>query len=223
MSEGPRKSIGAARGMQAGLKLGALFCLWFLSGCATIPPIQGANPIRLPAGISYRERLQTYRVAGTDRASIGQGILALPINGQRFAGSYKWNMAWRYQTRARDAICYMSQATVAIDATITLPEWSAPAGADPALVDDWKRYATALTSHEAGHRELVLTGAKRVQRALLDVSPQPCGSMQASARQAAQSQMEEIRKEDARYDQTTRHGATQGAVWSGITPWWQSQ
>jgi len=204
------------------LKSATLLGLLLIAGCAANPPIQGANPVRLPPGISYREHLQTYRVIGTDRASIGEGIRALPINGQRFAGSYKWNLAWRYQTVAKDAICYMSHATVAIDATITLPQWPAPPDVDPALVDDWKRYTSALTTHEAGHRELVLAGAKSVQRALLDVPPRPCGSMQASAKQAAQSQMEEIRKEDARYDQTTRHGATQGAVWSGITPWWQS-
>jgi predicted secreted Zn-dependent protease len=99
----------------------------------------------------------------------------------------------------------------------------APTNADPALVDDWKRYTTALTTHETGHRDLVLAGARRVQRALLDVSPRPCGSMQAAAKQAAQTQLALIRDEDARYDLTTRHGATQGAVWPGVTPWWQSQ
>lgn len=208
--------------MQAGLKVAALLAL-LIAGCAANPPMPGANPIRLPPGISYHEHLESYQVTGTDRASIGEGIRALPINGQRFAGSYKWNMAWRYQTHARNAICYMSQATVAIDATITLPQWSAPHDANPALVDDWNRYTSALTTHETGHRELVLAGAKRMQRALLDVSPQPCGSMQTAAKRAAQAQMEEIRNEDVQYDRTTRHGATQGAVWSGITPWWQAQ
>jgi len=194
-----------------------------LTACASNPYIPGKNPIRLPPGITYRERLETYHVTGADRLSIGNGIRALPIGGQRFAGRYQWRLTWRYQTSSRDALCFMSQANVAIDATVTLPEWAAPPDADLSVVAEWKRYMSALTAHEAGHRELVLAGAKRIQRALLDVSPQPCGSMQVAAKQAAQSLMADIQQEDVRYDQTTRHGATQGAVWSGITPWWQSQ
>jgi predicted secreted Zn-dependent protease len=106
---------------------------------------------------------------------------------------------------------------------VTLPEWSAPPGVDTVLVEEWTRYMAALTTHEAGHRELVLAGAKRLQRALLNVAPQNCASMQTAAQRVAQSLLAEIRQEDERYDQTTRHGATQGAVWAGINPWWLSQ
>ena len=40
---------------------------------------------------------------------------------------------------------------MAIDAIVTLPAWSPPPDADAALVEEWKRYITALATHEIGH------------------------------------------------------------------------
>ncbi len=82
--------------------------------------------------------------------------------------------------------------------------------ANPALVEEWKRYLTALATHEAGHREVVQAGAIRIQRALLELQPQECGFMQSAAQQVAQPLLAQITLDDRRYDETTRHGATAG-------------
>lgn len=198
-------------------RLPCLIAPALLAACAAHPPNKSASPIRLPRGLAYHERVQTYRVIGADRATIAQGLRNMPgNNGERFAGRYQWRLSWRFNTRSTAAQCFMSQAGVTIEAVLTLPEWSAPTGADPLLIEEWQRYLAALTAHETGHRDLALAGAERLQSALLQVSPRHCGATQADARQVAQQLLGEMKQEDVRYDETTHHGATQGAVWRKV-------
>jgi predicted secreted Zn-dependent protease len=194
------------------------------AGCATNPAGNDAGP-RLPAGISYQERTETYRITGADRDAIGQGIRAAPaIGGQGFAGYYAWQLGWHYQTQPQGPGCGIAQATVSIRSVVTLPEWTPPSGVDAVLVEEWQHYSSALAVHEAGHRDLVLAGAIRIQRALLRIPPQGCSVVQEAAQQIGQSLLAELKLENERYDVTTRHGATQGAVWAGtIQPWWQTR
>jgi predicted secreted Zn-dependent protease len=186
-----------------------------LAGCTSNPVPPEARTAVLPPGISFRERTDIYRVSGADRAAIGQGISAAVSQGgqQRFAGYYQWNLSWGFQTQREGATCRISLATVAINAVVTLPAWNMPRDADTSLVAEWKRYSAALATHELGHREIVQAGAIGIQRAILEVAPQECSAMQNAVQQVAQPLLEKIQQESARYDETTRHGVTQGAVW----------
>jgi len=194
------------------------------AACGTNPAVD-AKSARMPAGISYRERVESYRVTGADTATIGQGLRAAPAkNGQHFAGYFEWQLAWRFQSQAEGSFCRITQATITITSVVTMPEWAAPAGVDKALVEEWQRYSSALATHEAGHRDVVIGGATRLQKALLSAWPQDCASMQQTAQQIAQPLIAGMRVDSDRYDETTHHGATQGAIWAGATqPWWLSQ
>jgi len=186
-------------------------------GCVTAPANKTNEP-RLPAGISFKESLNTYRVTGADRVQVGASIRSGPSqeDGYRYSGYYKWNLNWRYGWESSGQLCSVVRVTIDIKAVVTLPEWAAPPGVEPALVEEWRSFANALAEHEGGHRELVRAGAIRMQRALRDIPAQDCTGIEGALQTAAQSLLSQIRAEDARYDETTRHGATQGVTWAGM-------
>lgn len=193
-----------------------------VSSCVANPGATGAVPVGLPPDVRYNQRVETYEVSGADYA-LGRDIRSAPPRpggGQRFAGYYEWYLSWRYETWREGPVCRVNRVFITINAVVTLPKWTQPADAPPALVEEWKRFITALATHEVGHRDLVLDGAVRIQQAILGVAPQDCPAVGSAVQQAAQPLLADMRAQELRYDETTRHGATQGAVWTGNSrPW----
>lgn len=181
---------------------------------AAVPLAEGLDPIKPPAGVTVIHRVKSYAVTGTDRRSI-RSQLRVPegaIVVRNFAGLYEWQLSWRYQTGREGTLCRVTRATVTLTSSVTLPEWTPVAATDPAIEPEWKRFRRALAVHEQGHRDLAYAGAARVRRALEGVPLQPCASIASDVSRAAQPLLSAMKVEQARYDSTTRHGATQGAT-----------
>jgi len=192
-----------------------------LSACARpqapdvrAPEAHILDPIKAPAGVIIAHTVDTYPVTGTDRRTIG-AQLHVPDGTwleRNYAGRYNWQLSWRYETGREGTLCRVTRATVTLTSTVTLPEWTDAARADPGLVTEWTRFRRALAVHEQGHRELAYAGAGRVRRALEGIPLQPCASIAADTRITAEPILSAMKLEQARYDQSTRHGATQGAT-----------
>ena len=190
--------------------LGAL-----LVGCARQLPVPGLEPVAVPDGVTVLEDVETYPVAGADRATIGAALRAgvIDSNGRRYAGYHSWRITWSFGTRLEFGLCSLVRVTVTLTSTVTLPLWTPPPGVDLPLVTQWEEYRRALAVHERGHRAITYAGAGRVLRAIRGVSDQSCAFIGKSVSAAAEPVIAAIRSEDAQYDATTRHGATQGAIW----------
>ena len=170
--------------------------------------------IKAPAGVVIAHRAETYAVTGTDRATI-RAQLHVPdgtLLERNYAGLYKWQLTWRYETGREGTLCRVTRAAVTLTSIVTLPEWTAAATADPGLVTEWARFRRALAVHEHGHRELAYAGAGRARKAIESIPQQACSSIDADVRIAAEPILNAMKLEQARYDQSTSHGATQGAT-----------
>ena len=197
--------------------------LWLglCAACADHPLATDPVPLDLAdAGTVLYASLATYPVAGSDAQSI-----AMSVNGggavagrDQFIGYHAWRISWKVEPRALSGECGIVQATVFLDSRITLPEWVPTPDADSVLQAQWSEFFLALKEHEAGHQLLVMGGAERVRRALLEVRAPRCEQIVARADSAGQVVLASIREEDARYDAETRHGATQGAIWPPVQP-----
>lgn len=203
-----------------------------LTGCAT-PASSGApaagasapgvptpaaadvfDPIKWPAGVSVEHSVKRYIVTGIDRRAI-RAQLHVPdgtVEARRYAGQYLWQLSWRYMAGRDGASCRVTRATVTLTASVTIPEWTPPAAVDSSLTSEWTRFRRALVLHEQGHRDLAYAGAARMRRALEGVPMQSCGAIDADVRRTAEPILIAMKAEQARYDSTTRHGATQGAT-----------
>jgi predicted secreted Zn-dependent protease len=138
---------------------------------------------------------------------------AAPWAGQERAfGRTTWNVTWRAQWSGAPQ-CRVTLAEVQLRTRVTLPRWTPPAGAPPALVAQWGTFLRALAVHEAGHAAHGAEAAREVRRELERVVMPSCGMMQLRTRDVAEAILERYRARTRDYDVQTRHGATQGATW----------
>lgn len=125
----------------------------------------------------------------------------------------KWFVKWRYDYDRRDGTCGIGPVKVTVTVDVQLPKWSRPAGASSRLVAKWDAYATALRTHENGHKEIGIEAARSVAKALAAVPRQTsCEQLESVADAAGERILEITRVTERDYDQRTRHGATQGAL-----------
>jgi predicted secreted Zn-dependent protease len=123
-----------------------------------------------------------------------------------------WNVRWLYFRSTVSGGCATGPLTVSVEVTFTLPLWNAPAEAPQALVDRWNAYLAALQLHEDGHKAIGIEVGNEVLRALQDFSAYPsCDELDRAVSATAEHVLNEYRRREEIYDQTTDHGATQGA------------
>ena len=186
----------------------------FLSACASAPAPEGLEDLRAPAGVSVQHKVAYYPVTGSDKRTM-RPQLRLPdgsAGSSRYAGYYEYTISWRYQTKSDRGLCSVDRATVTLNGTVTIPEWTPPAGVDSQLVSDWSRFRKALAAHEQGHRALAYAGAGRVLRAIERMPMQSCASIAESVRRTANPILDELKQKQAQYDRDTRHGILQGSA-----------
>jgi predicted secreted Zn-dependent protease len=185
-------------------------------------PIARAEPLpEPPPTISPNPEVQTalnyvyYDIAGATEADIRNQISAL---GPRdtfgtWGASTRWTVDWAYSYLNSPAGCSASAVKVQLGVTITLPHWNTPGNAAPRLVENWQRFSSAVLVHEGGHRDLAVAGANELARALTVLPPAAsCAEFEQSARSTGDALVHQYNYLQQQYDQSTRHGATQGAV-----------
>jgi predicted secreted Zn-dependent protease len=110
-------------------------------------------------------------------------------------------------------MCRVRSADVQLTTHITLPQWAPPTDAPPELVALWDAFIRALSLHEARHADNAAAAARAVRRELEATSAPSCGMMEGRTSMAASRGLAEHRDRDRAYDERTRHGTTEGAVW----------
>lgn len=124
-------------------------------------------------------------------------------SGERFDGWTNWQFNWTWPGYGT-SVCSLAEAEVTYGIEVTLPRWTPPSGTSDALKATWAKYSEALALHEKGHVDLVLKHSGSVAAAIKSGS---CDTAEADARAA----LERIQRLNDSYDDSTDHGATQGA------------
>ena len=192
--------------------LSALLTATVVSACSSPPPPEGLENLRAPVGVMAQNRVETYTVTGADKATMRPQIRVPDETpgAKGYAGYYRYTIAWRYTTKNDRGLCSIDRATVTLNGTVTIPEWTPPPGVDSQLVADWSRFRKALATHEQGHRALAYAGAGRVQRAIERTPSQSCSAIAETVRRTTEPLLEELKQQQAKYDRDTRHGILQG-------------
>ena len=99
-----------------------------------------------------------------------------------------------------------------LNLTYWFPSWIRRAPSAE-LKAQWAAYIDALQRHELGHRNSAVSAANAILRALEHGFPGPtCSEVEASAAACMRGILAAHGDLDKRYDDVTRHGATQGAL-----------
>ncbi|KAB8188545.1 DUF922 domain-containing protein [Lysobacter maris] len=157
-------------------------------------------------------RVGHYPIDGQSRAAWVAQMRAKgpvdPVSGRRYSGYTEWQVTWSWQSwPLGDGQCRIAYWDVAVDITITLPEWRGRVGAGSMLVSQWDRFLADLNVHEAvhaGHGEQAAAEIERMFQAL----PQrlPCNGSRRDIDRAAREIIADFRRRDREFDRRTRHG-----------------
>lgn len=131
----------------------------------------------------------------------------------------EWRLNWQYTVTPTANGCRCDSFTTQTTITITMPRWTAPTNAPETTRKIWQQYITALARHEAGHGAIAVAAAAEMKKRVQSLGESAeCDELKRRIEALCPLVIEEFRVSDRTYDDTTRHGATQGAVLPGGRP-----
>jgi predicted secreted Zn-dependent protease len=132
--------------------------------------------------------------------------------GNRHDAYTEWYVDWSYPNSLENDHCSTGPISVTVAITATFPHWETPPDASPELVDRWTTYTRALKTHEAGHQQIAIEAGREIRQTLKGLPAYlSCSELEQAADAAGQNILDQFREKEKTYDQTTNHGATQGA------------
>ena len=158
-----------------------------------------------------------YDIVGSTKAQLRSQINQIgaidPRSGQRFAARTDWNVQWHYHYRQHNQTCSFDQVQVSTTVKILLPRWRKTSFFSVPLWSQWRQYMIALKTHEMGHQQNGIQAGQEILQALQSMaSRENCQQLSDLANQQAQAIIRKYNQSDILYDQQTKHGLIQGAV-----------
>lgn len=133
---------------------------------------------------------------------------------ERFHGKHSATWSYKYEwTRPERNICKPTDLRILARSVITLPHLSNVDSVDAELREDWTSYISALREHEIGHRQILEDHLIELRERLIAQPTRPCAEFPGASEPIRDSARQELRARQDAYDEKTRHGRTQGAVW----------
>lgn len=190
--------------------LGPKLALAFVLAGAFVPGAQA-----MVEGPVIHETTEYRDVSGSSQAALIASLdrIAIGESGGRFYGNTHWELRWNFSVASSRGQCRVTAAGTELTVQMTLPRWIPPDRAPRALVERWNAFATALRTHEEGHRDIAIEAARAMQKRVGATPPaSDCDVLKRTVGELAHSILDDYRERERRYDETTGHGRTQGAV-----------
>jgi predicted secreted Zn-dependent protease len=161
-----------------------------------------------------------YKIEGKTAAELRTQMSQLgPLNadeGKRFDASTLWDLDAQLAFRGKGKAgvnCQFTSITVIVKTTFTLPQWTPPMGTPQALIARWTQHMAALQTHEDGHKQLGVDAGTDFLNQLQALPPAAsCAALNTAAAAKRDAVKAAFKQKHKAYDQTTNHGASQGAT-----------
>jgi predicted secreted Zn-dependent protease len=151
-----------------------------------------------------------YTVYGSSLNEIRRQISACNPLGQFDAVTNWWYRYVYNYIQNSNGLCTVKDVTLALHITYLLPRW-VDEGAPSSVSTQWNRYATNLTTHEHGHKDITVRLAQQTIAALQQFPETPCSEIVSAIDAFANQHLQQIGIQNKQYDAQTDFGATQGA------------
>jgi predicted secreted Zn-dependent protease len=183
-----------------------------LANIERTPSSQGVDI--LPPVIS--EKYEYYEVCGCCEEELHCDLKQKCItwkDGRKYDSLTSWDMKWDHGYDRASDTCSIRSFKPIVEITFRYPKWKRTDDAPLSLVEKWDRYLKNLITHENGHRDRVVEAAAALSLAVSQLSPAPsCADLDRNVRALFRSRMEKMKQAQREYDEITKHGITQGAV-----------
>jgi len=148
-------------------------------------------------------------------ASTAQELDAqLSLNARNgFHADTQWSIQPRYRFTKENDSCVVSDSSVTLTVTYTMPEWVNKAEASAELQTKWNTWYSNLLSHEKNHGFNGRQAYSDIKHGIYVLNrARTCSQLTNDLRNMIDSVLFKYSQEDKLYDQRTRHGAPEGAT-----------
>ena len=168
----------------------------------------------LPPAVT--EKFEYYEVCGCDEEALHCDLRKKCVrwdDGHKYDSLTSWDVKWDHEYDRTSKTCTVNSFRPIVEITFRYPKWIMADNAPKPLVEKWDRYIRNLITHENGHRDRVLEAAADLSRAVDQLPPSPsCDDLDRNVRELFRARMKLMKEDQRVYDETTKHGATQGAL-----------
>lgn len=165
---------------------------------------------------SVIERYEYYEICGCDEEALHCDLKQKCItwkDGHKYDSLTSWDVKWDHGYDQASETCAVNSFQPIVEITFRYPRWKRTDDAPQSLVEKWDRYLKNLTVHENGHRDMVVEAANDLSRAVAGLPSAPsCAELDRTVRALFRVRMGKMNRDQREYDDTTKHGAMQGAV-----------
>jgi predicted secreted Zn-dependent protease len=178
-----------------------------------LQPLLASSDVADGVRIQANTWLKTYPVSATGglqavRRQLDRLGPVSDATGQRFDALTAWGLRWSFSYEDSAGGCRVRNATIEVEAVITLPELLDTDALPPDELSLWWGYRDRLSAHEDGHVAIYLAAARDLRDQVLQTGPMPdCRSLATALNQLGDAMIEAIRNSDRAYDADTGHGA----------------
>lgn len=204
-----------------------------------LSPWSAAIAVALPAGPGVAQAPDSAAAWWTPYDDLPPGVYVLPVDSlyefeadhprevelnleafgpdayeERFHGAHaatwRYSFEWEYPARG---LCKPTDLRILARSVLTLPDLANVETVDAELRRDWKTYVSALREHELGHRRILESHLIELRERLIAQPARSCDEYPKAFEPVRSRARQELRSRQESYDEETRHGRTQGAVW----------
>lgn len=159
----------------------------------------------------------TYNVAGKTFDEISKALKAQALPdphkpGSRYYARTDWHLTgdWSWKPSARG--CELTGAQVMVAVTMTLPALTT-VDIPSEVQTRWNTFVDNIIAHESVHVKHAYDGARNYQRELSQLAPAAnCNLLQNRLNEIFHKNFDRIDRANVDYDNQTKHGETQGAI-----------
>ena len=130
------------------------------------------------------------------------------VLGRRFDGLTTWGLHWSFTFDSSTGACRLRNATVEVEAVITLPELENAAALSSEEAALWEGYALRLRMHEEGHVNIYRAGAQELSNEIITIGEMSsCDELRRTLSALGEAKIQRISQADHNFDLETGHGA----------------
>lgn len=128
--------------------------------------------------------------------------------GRRFDGVTTWGLRWGFNFDPGTDSCSLRNATIEMEAVITLPELTSEDMLSASESELWHDYTADLRAHEEGHVNVYRAGAQELSAEILALGVMPnCEQLRITLSALGEEKIARIKQADLNFDEETGHGA----------------
>jgi predicted secreted Zn-dependent protease len=181
-------------------------------------PTPGAPQVAYAIGFESNLAVETYIVRGSTlnalSASLDANALTDPHEDKsRYYARTDWHLGGNWYWKPTSRGCEVDHGEVTMQMTMTLPIMAEQKGVAATVQTRWTRFISNTITHESGHVNIALQGARDYQRELGNSQPAvDCSVLKSNLQDLFDRAFSSIDEANVTYDAETKHGVTQGAV-----------